>query len=95
MAIESKTVHHVATLARLKMTPAEAETHTGQLSRILDLMEQLNQLDTETVTPMSHAVEIPIPLRPDKVVNTNQRTRLMACAPDPVDGHFRVPKIIE
>ncbi len=95
MSIQADTVKHVATLARLKIDDDELSTLTGQLSNILDLMAHLNQLPTDDVKPMTHAVDIKIPQRPDRVVNKKQRQALLAGAPDTEQGHFRVPKIIE
>ncbi|MEO5348288.1 MAG: Asp-tRNA(Asn)/Glu-tRNA(Gln) amidotransferase subunit GatC [Magnetococcus sp. YQC-3] len=95
MSIDAQTVRHVATLARLQVSAPEVEAYAEQLSRILTLMETLNQLPTDGVEPMSHAVEMIIPERDDQVVHTNQREALLACAPEAEQGHFRVPKIIE
>ena len=95
MAIDSSLVKHVAGLARLRISTTEAETYTGQLSRILGLMDELNELDTADVKPMSHAVDVALPQRSDSVVNANQRDALLAGAPESEEGHFRVPKIIE
>ncbi len=95
MSIEPDVVRHVANLARLAVSEDEVTTYAGQLSRILDLMDQLNQLDTDAVEPMSHAVDIEIPEREDRVVNSNQRELLLSGAPEAEEGHFRVPKIIE
>ncbi|MBF0178212.1 MAG: Asp-tRNA(Asn)/Glu-tRNA(Gln) amidotransferase subunit GatC [Magnetococcales bacterium] len=96
MAITPEIVSHVATLARLAIPDQEVTLYAGQLSNILQLMQRLDQLDTTSVAPMSHAVEMTMPERPDRVVNGNQRDTLLACAPDPApQGFFRVPKIIE
>lgn len=95
MSIHADTVKHVATLARLQISEEAVVAYTGQLSRILELMETLNQLPTEDVVPMSHAIEMCIPEREDRVQNENQREALLACAPDSEQGYFRVPKIIE
>lgn len=95
MTIHAGTVQYVAALARLHVSDEELPLYTGQLARILALMEELNQLPTEDVTPMSHAVDITLPEREDTVQQANQRDALLACAPDSEQGHFRVPKIIE
>ncbi|MBF0439567.1 MAG: Asp-tRNA(Asn)/Glu-tRNA(Gln) amidotransferase subunit GatC [Magnetococcales bacterium] len=95
MPITEETVRHVATLARLELPAGEIQTYTEQLSRILGLMEQLQAIPTDNVAPMSHAVEISILEREDRVVNGNQRDALLANAPDTEEGCFRVPKIIE
>ncbi|MBF0341278.1 MAG: Asp-tRNA(Asn)/Glu-tRNA(Gln) amidotransferase subunit GatC [Magnetococcales bacterium] len=95
MSITEQTIRHVATLARLEIPPEEIPVYTGQLSRILELMEQLRAIPTEGIDPMSHAVEMTIPQREDRVVNTDQRDLMLSNAPDQAEGCFRVPKIIE
>ncbi|MBF0272976.1 MAG: Asp-tRNA(Asn)/Glu-tRNA(Gln) amidotransferase subunit GatC [Magnetococcales bacterium] len=95
MSITEETIRHVATLARLEITPGELQTYAGQLSRILGLMEQLRAIPTEGIAPMSHAVEMTIPEREDRVVCQDRRDALLANAPDSAEGCFRVPKIIE
>ena len=95
MSIHADTVKHVATLARLHVSEEDVDLYTGQLSRILELMEALSLVSTEDVPPMSHAVEMCMPEREDQVRNGNQRDALLACAFDSEQGFFRVPKIIE
>lgn len=95
MSITTDTVKHVANLARLRLDDQELAPLAQQLSNILGLVEQLNELDTDTITPMSHALDMPIPERPDRVVPTSTREAMLANAPDTVQGYFRVPKIIE
>lgn len=95
MAIEPAVVQHVANLARLAITTDEIPLYAGQLSRILELMDQLNQVPTDGVEPMSHPVTLVMPEREDQVTHGNQRDAILACSPDSEDGHFRVPKIIE
>ncbi|MBF0180638.1 MAG: Asp-tRNA(Asn)/Glu-tRNA(Gln) amidotransferase subunit GatC [Magnetococcales bacterium] len=95
MSITADTVRHVATLARLEISPEEIDTYAEQLNRILGLMEQLRQIPTSGIAPMSHAVEMTLPERDDLVVNTDRRDVMLANAPDAEEGCFRVPKIIE
>ncbi|MBF0627098.1 MAG: Asp-tRNA(Asn)/Glu-tRNA(Gln) amidotransferase subunit GatC [Magnetococcales bacterium] len=95
MTITEATIRHVATLARLEVSPDELQTYTGQLSRILGLMEQLRAIPTDGIAPMSHAVELTIPEREDQAVNPDRRAAMLANAPDATEGCFRVPKIIE
>jgi aspartyl-tRNA(Asn)/glutamyl-tRNA(Gln) amidotransferase subunit C len=95
MSINADTVKHVANLARLNIPEEEVGSYVDQLSQILGLMDQLNSLPTDDVTPMTHAVEMTMPNREDVVTNGNSRKTLLAGAPDSESGHFRVPKIIE
>ncbi len=85
----------MAILARLDLTPDEQEQLTGQLDRILDYMDKLNELDTENVEPMSHAVNVVNVLRPDRAVNQPRTEALLSNAPARDDDFLSVPKIIE
>ncbi len=95
MKITSEEVRHVAILARLDLTPDEQEQLTGQLDRILDYMDKLNELDTENVEPMSHAVDVVNVLRPDRAVNQPRTEDLLRNAPARDHDFLSVPKIIE
>ena len=85
----------MAILARLDLTPDEQERLTGQLGRILEYMDKLNELDTAGVEPMSHAVDMVNALRPDRAVNQPQTEALLSNAPAREDDFLSVPKIIE
>ena len=95
MKITSEEIRHVAILARLDLTPDEQERLTGQLGRILEYMDKLNELDTAGVEPMSHAVDAVNVLRPDRAVNQPQTEALLSNAPAREDDFLSVPKIIE
>lgn len=95
MSIQTETVKQVALLARLEIEKETLPAFVEQLSNILNLVEQLNELDTQDVQPMSHPIEMSIPERPDTVVNKNRKEQLLANAPDTAEGYFQVPKIIE
>ncbi|MBF0125328.1 MAG: Asp-tRNA(Asn)/Glu-tRNA(Gln) amidotransferase subunit GatC [Magnetococcales bacterium] len=88
-------VQHVAALARLQITAEEEQLYAQQLAPILDLMAELNQLPTDDVPPMTHAVEMLLREREDRLDEQDWHDRLMACAPEVEEGHFRVPKVIE
>ena len=85
----------MATLARLDLTPDEQEQLAGQLDRILGYMDKLNELDTDGVEPMSHAVDVVNVLRPDRAVNEPRTEALLSNAPARDDDFLSVPKIIE
>ena len=85
----------MAILARLDLTPDEQEQLAGQLDRILEYMDKLNELDTDGVEPMSHAVEVVNVLRPDRAVNEPRTEALLSNAPARDDDFLSVPKIIE
>ena len=95
MKISQAEVRHVALLARLVLTPQEEEAFTRQLDEILTYIEKLNELNTDTVEPTAHAVEVPAPLREDQIRNEANVEALLRNAPDRDNAFFKVPKIIE
>ena len=95
MKITREEVQRVALLARLRFSPQEEEILTGQLDKILQYMEKLNQLDTTNVEPLAHAVDIVNAFREDRVANQPSPDSLLANAPAREKDFFKVPKIIE
>ena len=91
--ITIKDVEHVAKLARLELTDAEKELYTKQLGDVLQYVNQMNEVDTTNVEPMSHAIPIVNVMREDVVVSEQTKEELMANAPAEENGFFRVPKI--
>lgn len=91
--ITIKEVEHVAKLARLELTEEEKEKYSKQLGAILDYAKQMDEIDTEGVEPMSHAIPIVNVMREDEVICPHTKEELMANAPLKEDGFFRVPKI--
>ncbi len=95
MALSDDEIKHVAKLARLAVSDAEVPDYVGKLSRIIDLVQQLDAVDTSGVTPMAHPLEMAQRLRADDVTEENCRDAYQASAPDVVDGLYRVPRVIE
>jgi aspartyl-tRNA(Asn)/glutamyl-tRNA(Gln) amidotransferase subunit C len=89
--IDRDQVLHVARLARLKLTDAELDRMSNELSAILDHVEQMNELDLEGVEPTSHVVALENVLRADEPRPSWARERVLEEAPDPAEGAFRVP----
>ncbi len=81
----------MARLARLALTEDEVERMSGELSGILEHVERMNELDLDGVEPTSHVVALENVLRPDEPRPSWERDRILAEAPDPSDGAFRVP----
>ena len=90
-----KDVQHIANLARLTFDEQEMESYQYQLSRILDYIEKLNQLDTEGVPPTSHVIPIRNVMKPDEKRDIFQREDIIANAPSTEQGYFEVTKVIE
>jgi aspartyl-tRNA(Asn)/glutamyl-tRNA(Gln) amidotransferase subunit C len=95
MAVDKDTVAEIAWLARIRITEVESEALTGELSNILDWVEQLAALDTEGVPPMTSVVARELPLRADEVTDGGQAAAIVQNAPETAHGFFTVPKVVE
>jgi aspartyl-tRNA(Asn)/glutamyl-tRNA(Gln) amidotransferase subunit C len=95
MSIDSKEINDIAWLARLATDPGELDRYRRDLDNILELVQQMNRVDTDGVTPLAHPLEITARLRPDEVTESNQRERFQAIAPSVREGLYLVPKVIE
>ncbi|MEW6270598.1 MAG: Asp-tRNA(Asn)/Glu-tRNA(Gln) amidotransferase subunit GatC [Thermodesulfobacteriota bacterium] len=95
MPVSLKDVDHIALLARLGLTEQERTSLRADLDAILGYIAKLETLDTRTVEPTAHVIELPTPLREDRVVNDDQAEAMVANAPDRERTYLRVPKIIE
>lgn len=87
-------VQKVAHLARLELTDAETDAFTGQLAQILDYVEQLNELDTDSIAPTAHAIDMRNVTRPDTLESYEHREDMLNAAPAREGDFFRVPKIM-
>ena len=95
MSLDKQDVEKIAHLARLAIDEADVPVYAQNLSNILDLVEQMNAVDTRDVEPMAHPVEAVQRLREDAVRETDQRERFQSIAPRVEDGLYLVPKVIE
>jgi aspartyl-tRNA(Asn)/glutamyl-tRNA(Gln) amidotransferase subunit C len=95
MSLKTEDVKNIAHLARLAISDDDVARYASDLSRILDLVEQMNQVDTTDVPPMAHPMDASQRLRPDEVSETNQRDKFQSIAPDVEHGLYRVPRVIE
>lgn len=95
MSLTPEDVRKIAHLARLNLSDDDIMVYTPQLSRILSLVEQLNQADTAQVEPLAHPLDVSQRLRPDSVTETNLRAKYQHIAPQVEAGLYLVPKVIE
>ena len=91
--ITVKDVEHVAKLARLELTEEEKEKFTRQLGDVLKYVDQMNEVDTDDVEPLSHPIDFVNVMRDDKIYYEQTKEELMQNAPDEENGFFKVPKI--
>jgi len=95
MAIDEQTVKKVARLARMKVNEADLPQLAGEMSKIVGWIEQLNEVDTKGVAPLTSVVSSALFLRKDVVTDGNQQQQILANAPESAEGFFVVPKVVE
>ncbi|MBT8118814.1 MAG: Asp-tRNA(Asn)/Glu-tRNA(Gln) amidotransferase subunit GatC [Gammaproteobacteria bacterium] len=95
MSIEIDEVKKIAKLACLNVDDADIQSYATNLSNILDMVAQMEAVDTSGVTPMSHPFDVVQRLREDVVTDLNRREDFQAIAPATEDGLYLVPKVIE
>ena len=95
MAVDKATVAQVAKLARIRVTEAESEALTDELSNILAWVEQLGELETEGVPPMTSVVAVKPALRADEVADGGHPEDIVRNAPEAAYHFFTVPKVLE
>ena len=95
MTLKREDVKNIAHLARLDIDEGAVDRYAADLSRILELVDQMNQVNTDDVMPMAHPMDASQRLRADEVSESNQRDKFQAIAPDVEIGLYRVPKVIE
>ena len=95
MAVDIETVVRVARLARLKVPEGDLETLAGELSNIIGWIEQLDEVDTDGVEPMASVADMDLRWRADEVTDGGIPDKVTSNAPDPQNGMFSVPKVVE
>ena len=95
MEVDEATVRRIARLARIKITDEEAAGLQGELSGILQWVEQLGEVDTSDVEPMTRVVPINLKRREDVVNDGEKAAEVVQNAPMSEDGFFVVPKVVE
>ena len=95
MSVDQATVRHIARLARIKVSDTEAETLQGELNSILEWVEQLGEVDTDGVAPMTSVVEAEMKKREDAVTDGDMPDDIVRNAPEREDHFFVVPKVVE
>lgn len=95
MALNKAEVAHVAALARIRLTEAELEPLAAELSEILGWVEQLREVDTDGVPPMTSVAVMRLPMRDDVVSDGDCRDAILGNAPQTAKGFFAVPKVVE
>ena len=93
--ISSETMDYVGILAKLELSLEEKEAARKDMERMLDYINQLNELDTSQAEPLSHVFPVNNVFREDVVTNGDEREKILKNAPEQKDGAFKVPKTVE
>ena len=95
MKIDKNTTLKIAKLARLKINTSEIDELSDQLTSILDWVEQLNEVNTDNVEPLSNVSMTKLPLRKDNESKEDKSNEVLLNAPEKLENFFVVPKVIE
>ncbi len=94
MKITKETVDQVATLAKLSFTDTEKEKIQQDLSKIIDFVEKINEIDTDGVEPLTHINESVNVLREDEAIETLTQEEALKNAPQKDSDYFKIPKVL-
>ena len=95
MALTLDDIHRIAHLARIEIDAAAAAEVHGKLTAIFAMINELQAVDTTGIVPMSHAQDVALPLREDRVTEQDRHALYQSAAPAVEDGLYLVPKVIE
>ena len=95
MAIDASQVEQVARLARLSIDDQSIEATAGTISKILELVDTMESVDTSNIEPLANPLDATQRLRADEVTEVNKRDALQRGAPAVEEGLFLVPRVIE
>ena len=95
MAVDRQTVTRISRLARIEVAETDLDTLAAELSNIIGWVEQLDEVDTDGIAPMASVANMKLRWRDDVVTDGGIADKVTANAPDPQDGMFTVPKVVE
>jgi aspartyl-tRNA(Asn)/glutamyl-tRNA(Gln) amidotransferase subunit C len=94
MTVTKEIIEHTATLAKLRLSPAEAEAMAATLGKVFQYIDQLHEVDTEGVKPLHHVLELYNVMDPDVPHTCFRREEALANAPDRTEEFFRLPRVV-
>ena len=95
MSLDKATVARIATLARIKLPEADRAAMGHELNQILLWVEQLREVDTDGVEPMTSVAQMSLPMREDVISDGDRAGEILRNAPGGAHGFFTVPKVVE
>ena len=95
MSIKKSEIAYISSLSKLKMEDIEIDNFTRQISDILEMIQQLEKVDTDGIEPMAHPLNMKQRLRMDEVTEENQGDLYQENAVEVEQGFYKVPKVID
>ena len=95
MTVKKSDINHICDLSKLRIDENEISIFTKQISDILNMINELEQADTNNIKPMAHPMNMSQRLRKDKALLNNDRDLFQENAIDSEDGFYKVPKVID
>ncbi|MBL4905953.1 MAG: Asp-tRNA(Asn)/Glu-tRNA(Gln) amidotransferase subunit GatC [Sneathiella sp.] len=95
MSLDKATVAKVANLARIRVEEKDLEPMASELNAILGWVEQLSEVDTDNVAPMTSVADMQLRWRKDEITDGGYQQEIIANSPSKEEGFFAVPKVIE
>ena len=95
MKLDTNTINKIAKLARIKLSEEEAKDLLKDMNSILDWVEQLNEVNTDSIEPLANISSSILPQRKDESSDLNSSDEILQNSPDKLEGYFAVPKVVE
>ena len=95
MKLDTNTINKIAKLARIKLSEQEAKDFLKDMNSILDWVEQLNEVNTDSIEPLANISSSILPQRKDESRDENSSDEILQNSPDKLEGYFAVPKVVE
>jgi aspartyl-tRNA(Asn)/glutamyl-tRNA(Gln) amidotransferase subunit C len=95
VTLSAKDIEYIAHLARLEIDQADVPAYADKLGKIIDFIDELASADTGELVPMAHPLQMRQRLRPDAVIETDQRDYYQENAPETAGGLYVVPRVVE
>ena len=95
LKLDTNTINKIAKLARIRLSEEEAKDLLKDMNSILDWVEQLNEVNTDSVEPLANISSSILPQRKDEAKDINSTDEILKNSPDKLEGYFAVPKVVE
>tara|TARA_E500000081_G_scaffold134758_1_gene147341 strand:+ start:366 stop:653 length:288 start_codon:yes stop_codon:yes gene_type:complete len=95
LKLDTNTINKIAKLARIRLSAEDAEDLLKDMNSILDWVEQLNEVNTDSIEPLTNISSSILPLRKDESKDVNSSDEVLKNSPDKLEGYFAVPKVVE